>query len=393
MSDSETTAQIAKLATAKAEEKETIDPIDAEESKSTEKEPVKKEEPVSDLDEDIAHLKVQKKSHQETEDKDQEEDKEQQEEQESANPPVDNAAIDSSESAEKRKQTFEEKFEQVMKKPTKRRKKNEVDLEAMQDEAISELKNAMKDAAYDDIECVNNHEPATHKLRLLSRVKKTLLKSNLYDSILDNNMLEAVRIWLEPLPDGSLPSYEIQKTLLSELKKLPIKTIHLRESGLGKVMIFYQKSPIVDPVLKRMAERMISEWTRPIMGRSDSYRARRVPKASFNPEKFIAQQRLQTTHASDKHQRKTLYQESADRRKRAAAPEQATKVYTIAPKMNAEAFHRSKRSNIAAMGIGSSLSKDERFKKLSQKLTQMSQKHGGAKKGGVSIEGKGVNGF
>lgn len=301
---------------------------------------------------------------------------------------------DTEEDPENRKMTFEEKFAAAMKKPTKRRKKNEVDLEAMQDEAIGSLKNAMKDAAYDDIECVNAHKPATHKLRLLPKVKETLLKSALYDSILDNNMLEAVRIWLEPLPDGSLPSYEIQRTLINELTKLPIKTIHLRESGLGKVMVFYQRSPIVDPILKRTAEKLISDWTRPIMGRSDNYRAKRVPTASFNIEKLKADQRLHS--GADTHKkavRKTLYQESADRRKRAAAPEVSAKVYSIAPQVNVDALRRSGRSTVAAMGIGSSLSRDERFKRLNQKLTHLSQKKSSKKKGGVSIEGKGVNAF
>lgn len=295
--------------------------------------------------------------------------------------------------AELKRKQFEEKFAAIFKKPNRKKKKDEVDLEAMQDEAIAHLKNMMKEAAYVDVECVNEKKPATNKLQLLPQVKQTLLKSSLYDSILDNNLLEAVRIWLEPLPDASLPSYEIQKTLLNELTKLPIKTIHLRESGLGKVMVFYQKSPKVDPILKRTAEKLINDWTRPIMGSSDTYRAKNIRRASFNPEKFRAQQRLHSGEtAPEKTKRKTLYQESADRRKRAAAPEANTAVYTIAPQVNQGDLQR--QSSYAAMGIGSSLSRDERFKKLNQKLTVLSHKKGvKAKKGGVSIEGRGVNTF
>ena len=358
----------------------------------------------ADLEEDVAKLSKHKKPESSSKEKDDEEKQEKEptsidvaKEQQSSEIQKEEPkeTIDETEEdPEKRKMTFEEKFAAAMKKPTKRRKKNEVDLEAMQDEAIGSLKNAMKDAAYDDIECVNAHKPATHKLRLLPKVKETLLKSALYDSILDNNMLEAVRIWLEPLPDGSLPSYEIQRTLINELTKLPIKTIHLRESGLGKVMVFYQKSPIVDPILKRTAEKLISDWTRPIMGRSDNYRARRVPTASFNLEKLKAEQRLHSgAETQKKAVRKTLYQESADRRKRAAAPEVTSKVYSIAPQVNVDAMRRSGRSSVAAMGIGSSLSRDERFKKLNQRLTHLSQKKSSKKKGGVSIEGKGVNAF
>ncbi|VEU23167.1 DEKNAAC104215 [Brettanomyces naardenensis] len=367
-----------------------------EDAESNEEQPAQSP---GDIDEDIANLKKRKRTDEgenrkvkkakEGKDvaKGEDEDVKGDEEDEK----LDNTAIDAT--AASSVPTFEEKFAAALKKPTRRKKNNDVDLEAMQDEAISNLKNMMKEAAYDDIECVNNQKPATNKLRLLPQVKQTLLKSSLYDSILDNNLLEAVRIWLEPLPDGSLPSYEIQKTLLKELTKMPIKTIHLRESGLGKVIVFYQKSPIVDSTLKRTADKLISDWTRPIMGRSDNYRAKLVPTASFNPESYKADQRIHSGSVQKKAGRKTLYQESADRRKRAAAPEERTSVYSIAPQVNSEAFGR--KSSVAAMGIGSSLSRDERFKRLNQKLTHLSQKKGGrsSKKGGVSIEGKGVNTF
>ncbi|KAG0681844.1 Transcription factor iws1 [Pichia californica] len=290
----------------------------------------------------------------------------------------------------RKRREFEERFNALIKKPTKKRKNTDVDLEAMQDEAISHLKNLMKDAAYMDIDCVNNKRPATNKLKLLPHVRDTLLKSNLYDSILDNNLLEAVRIWLEPLPDASLPSFEIQKTLLNELTKMPIKTIHLRESGLGKVMIFYQKSKKVDVALKRIAEKLIGDWTRPVMGRSDNYRAREIPTADFDIEKFKAKTKLIQSNEINKPSKKSLYQESADRRKRAAAPEARSSVYTIAPQSNINKL-QSQRASINSMGIGSSLNRDERFKAINRKLTKLSQKKKAVKKDGVSIEGRGLN--
>jgi transcription factor SPN1 len=313
--------------------------------------------------------------------------KRQRSESEPTNENIDNSAED--EQARKRRE-FEEKFNALLKKPTKRRKNNDVDLEAMQDEAISQLKNMMKEAAYMDIDCVNNKKPATNKLKLLPQVRDTLLKSNLYDSILDNNLLEAVRTWLEPLPDASLPSFEIQKTLLNELVKMPIKTIHLRESGLGKVMIFYQKSKKVDSSLKRIAEKLIGDWTRPVMGRSDNYRAREIPTANFDFEKFNKKTKLQSTLKKSENAivRKSLYQESADRRKRAAAPEARSSVYTIAPQSNLSALQNARNSVIT---VGGSSNRDERFKAINRKLTKLSQKKKNTKKDGVSIEGRGLN--
>ncbi|GME96839.1 hypothetical protein B5S32_g978 [[Candida] boidinii] len=273
----------------------------------------------------------------------------------------------------RRRREFEERFEALIKAPTSKKRKNgDVDLEAMQDEAISELKNMMKEAAYIDSDCVNNKKPATRKLKLLPQVKDTLLKSNLYDSILDNNLLEAVRIWLEPLPDSSLPAFEIQKTLLQELIKLPIKTIHLRESGLGKVMLFYQKSKKVDPSLKRIAEKLIGDWTRPIMGRSDNYHAKKVHSIEFDQEKFQSDLKLKGNNGSQKYEKRTLYQESADRRKRAAVPVARTSVYTVAPQVNTSLLQRATQQNV--MGSGAALVRDERFKKLNQKLTMLGRK-------------------
>lgn len=288
----------------------------------------------------------------------------------------DNNTIENEDEATRKRRLFEEKFNALMKKPTKKRKNNDVDLEAMQDEAISHLKNMMKDAAYLDIDCVNNKKPATNKLKLLPMVKDTLLKSNLYDSILDNNLLEAVRIWLEPLPDASLPSFEIQKTLLNELPKLPIKTIHLRESGLGKIILFYQKSKKVDPALKRTAEKLIGDWTRPVMGRSDNYRAREIKSATFDPENFNKRVKLNNSSVEETG-KKSLYQESADRRKRAAAPAPRTAAYTVAP----QSVIRADMQNSG---------RDERFKNISRKLTKLGQKKK-VKKDGVSIEGRGLN--
>lgn len=291
-------------------------------------------------------------------------------------PPIDE------DEATRRRREFEERFDKLTKKPQakRRRANNDVDLEAMQDEFISSLKSQMKQAAYDDVECINEKRPATNKLRLLPQVNDTLIKSNLYDSILDNNMLEAVRIWLEPLPDASLPSYEIQKTLLTELAKMPIKTIHLRESGLGKVILFYQKSKKVDPALKRIAEKLIGDWTRPIMGRSDNYRSKKVATVNFDQEKHKAMNKFAKSRV-EKPVKKSLYQEAADRRKRTAAPEARTSVYTKAPRVD---------PNLLQSQVQAANQKSETFKKISQKLTVLSQKKS-VKKSGPSIEGRGLN--
>lgn len=140
------------------------------------------------------------------------------------------------------RQELEEKLDRILKKPKVRRtRRDEDDLEQYLDEKILRLKDEMNIAAQLDIDTLNKRIEtgdtsliAMQKVKLLPKVVSVLSKANLADTILDNNLLQSVRIWLEPLPDGSLPSFEIQKSLFAALNDLPVKTEHLKESGLGE---------------------------------------------------------------------------------------------------------------------------------------------------------------
>lgn len=108
--------------------------------------------------------------------------------------------------------------------------------------------------------------------------------SSLYDSILDNQLLDAIRVWLEPLPDRALPSLEIQNEMLDILDKLPAAAEHLRESGIGKIVFFYKKSTRVESVVQRKADHLVAKWTRLVLRRSESYRERPHQIQEYNKE-------------------------------------------------------------------------------------------------------------
>ncbi len=91
-------------------------------------------------------------------------------------------------------------------------------------------------------------------------------------------------MWLEPLPDKSLPSFSIQKILFSALTQLPIHTEHLRESGIGKVVLFYTKSSMPVESIKRQANLLVREWTRLATKRSDDYRNTMRRSADYDAE-------------------------------------------------------------------------------------------------------------
>ena len=292
------------------------------------------------------------------------------------------------------RQLLEEKLDRLLKKPKVRRsRKDEDDLEQYMDEQILRLKDEMNIAAQMDIDTINKRIEtgdksliAIQKVKLLPKVESVLSKANLADTILDNNLLQSVRIWLEPLPDGSLPSFEIQKVLFTAINNLPIKTEHLKESGLGRTMIFYTKSKRVEPQLARLAEKLIAEWTRPIIGASDNYRDKRIMQLEFDYEKLKRKGALDSalSHRKKKRQKQqsgdgdgtegngdndetshmTLYEQAAARRGRAAAPSQTTTDYKYAPVSNVTAL----RTNSRSSGVGSSLNNSELYKRLSNSL-------------------------
>ncbi|SCV03000.1 LAMI_0H04676g1_1 [Lachancea mirantina] len=287
----------------------------------------------------------------------------------------------------RRRQELEEKLDRILKKPKSRRtRRDEDDLEQFLDERILRLKDEMNFAAQRDIETLNRRLEnasekgiAMEKVKLLPKVVGVLSKANLADTILDNNLLQSVRIWLEPLPDGSLPSFEIQKSLFATLESLPIKTEHLKESGLGKVVIFYTKSKRVEPKLARLADRLIAEWTRPIIGASDNYRDKRVLKMEYDVEQHRKKAQLdsaknktkkrKTVEGEDDSKGKSAYELAAARRNRAAAPAQATTDYKYAPVSNMSTVAGSSR-----VGVGSSLNNSEMFKRLNSRLTKTKTK-------------------
>ena len=138
----------------------------------------------------------------------------------------------------------------------------------------------MANAAEADTMARREGKPAMQKLKMLPEVTALLNRNNLRDQLVD---LEAVRFFLEPLDDGSLPAYNIQRELFNSLSQLSINKDALVASGIGKVVLFYTKSNKPEERIKRQAERLLGTWTRPILKRSDDYRKRQIAQASVDP--------------------------------------------------------------------------------------------------------------
>lgn len=90
--------------------------------------------------------------------------------------------------------------------------------------------------------------------------------------LLDNQVLDCIKKWLEPNIRGHLAVHSVRKRLLELLQLLPIETAHLRESGIGKIVMFYyqRRSEALD--IRKLSGDLISTWSRPIIGASLDYR-------------------------------------------------------------------------------------------------------------------------
>ncbi|KPV72713.1 uncharacterized protein RHOBADRAFT_38826 [Rhodotorula graminis WP1] len=153
----------------------------------------------------------------------------------------------------------------------KRKQQDEEDLDLMNDEAVATLRSEMLRAADEDVDENNLGRPALNKLRLLPKVVDVMQKTVLHETIAESGMLEAVKRWLEPLPDKSLPALNIQRPLMSLLRTFTIETSALKSSELGKVIYFYTKCKRVDPAVARLATQLVGEWMRPILRRSKAF--------------------------------------------------------------------------------------------------------------------------
>lgn len=267
-------------------------------------------------------------------------------------------------------------------RPKKRKKDADEDvLDRAADEEVSRLRELMLAAAADDEQANKEKLPATAKLRMLPQVMEVIRKyvlipssglcvslyiscrSALAQSIIDNNLLEGVRRWLEPLPDHSLPALDIQREFFPTLKKMEfIDTGVLKEAKLGRTILFYTKCKRVSPDIARMANDLVSAWSRPIIKRSASYRDRAITTVDVGGGE--GGERLNAILARAKEQDK-----SRVRRNAVAIPLREMGSYTVAPAANAGIM----RQNVSVdVDIERRKKNADRLKSLTRKIATRS---------------------
>eukprot|EP00899_Mesostigma_viride_P014089 jgi/Mesvir1/22681/Mv14104-RA.1 len=158
----------------------------------------------------------------------------------------------------------------------RKKRKVEVSREDMEAEAEMLLQR-MDMAVEDDVEANRRGEPALKKVMLLPEAVEMLQKKTYKEAFLSHDVLKVLRNWLEPMEDGSLPNIQIRAAILRILKDMNLDTLEerhkhaIRESGIGKVVMFLSRCDQETALNKKVARSIIEDWSRPIIGASTRY--------------------------------------------------------------------------------------------------------------------------
>ncbi|XP_048017074.1 protein IWS1 homolog isoform X2 [Megalobrama amblycephala] len=141
------------------------------------------------------------------------------------------------------------------------------------DDVVSAMITKMTEAAEEDRTLNSQKKPALKKLMLLPTVVMHLKKQDLKETFIDSGVMSAIKEWISPLPDKSLPALKIREELLKILQELPsVSQETLKLSGIGRAVMYLYKHPKESRPNKDLALKLINEWSRPIFGLTSNYK-------------------------------------------------------------------------------------------------------------------------
>lgn len=198
-------------------------------------------------------------------------------------------------------------------------------------------------------------QAATKKLRMLPTVLKHMNKADLQYVLLDSGILPALKEWLTPLPDGSLPHLQIREGLLKTLAQFPaLDTGALKISGLGKTVMYLYRHPKEIRQNRDIAGKLINEWARPIFGVTANFKSMsREEREERDYQLMPKRRRLSSADEGGKTPKTIDNALQGDKKAlrpgdkgfvmRARVPIPSTRDYVVRPKWNQERMDFSKK--------------------------------------------------
>ncbi|NXQ84939.1 IWS1 protein, partial [Nyctibius grandis] len=258
------------------------------------------------------------------------------------------------------------------------------------DDVVSAMIVKMNEAAEEDRQLNTQKKPALKKLTLLPTVVMHLKKQDLKETFIDSGVMSAIKEWLSPLPDRSLPALKIREELLKILQELPsVSQETLKHSGIGRAVMYLYKHPKESRPNKDMAGKLINEWSRPIFGLTSNYKGMtREEREQRDLEQMPQRRRLSSCGGQTPRRdlEKVLTGEEKALRPgdpgfcaRARVPMPSNKDYVVRPKWNVE-MESSRFQGTSKKGVS-------RLDKQMRKFTDIRKKSRSAHAVKISIEG------
>ena len=145
---------------------------------------------------------------------------------------------------------------QTIKKPSASKPKLKEDADKYAFNLINEMKTLYKA----DFESLARGEAATTKLDNVESIYNKFVRKETQAACIRLGGLNEIRLWLEPLPDKSLPNQKLKKVLLELLYILRIRKADLLNSNVGKIVHFYCKNSHEAKDVRKLAGNVMRKW-------------------------------------------------------------------------------------------------------------------------------------